>query len=240
MTPPIAHPDRAAAPDPRPAPTKRTTPNQTRNQTPPASRPHRSRVPIAAANSRSQLKRTRGAIFMSGSGSILASAEAFRREGRRCLGKAEFKRRLRQIDGISLGTTFVVAGFEPTGVARMFEIADPGTFEECPPMGFRAIGAGGTIATSSLIASYTTSLTVPELVYRTCEAKFLGESALGVGRKTFVLVVTADGRQRAIRPADVESIRAIWESKGHPPIPTGVTNTIEGALRDWKWTWPKS
>jgi len=52
------------------------TPNQTRNQTLPASHPHRSpAVPIAAVNSRSQLKRTHGSIFMSGSGSILASAE---------------------------------------------------------------------------------------------------------------------------------------------------------------------
>lgn len=97
-----------------------------------------------------------------------------------------------------------------------------------------------------MYTTYETDLSKSELVYRACEAKFLGESAAGVGKQTYVLTLNLNSQGEAeyesLYPPDVEKdIRPKWVAEGRPAIPIDVADQIEKSLRPTKWmTWKDS
>ena len=92
-----------------------------------------------------------------------------------------------------------------------------------------------------LCGVYHRALTTPELVYRLCEAKFIGESAPSVGRRTVVLIVTAvrdkesgdvrEYRHTALREKSVDEIRKVSESE-RLKVPEAGYNAANDAVEN--------
>jgi hypothetical protein len=164
----------------------------------------------------------------------------FLTEGRENFGDQEFSRILYEINACRLGVDLIFAGFEPNGWPRIFSIGEPGTYESHERLGFHAIGTGSTRALGALYGSYEATLGKSELTYRACEAKFIGESAFGVGKRTYVLILNQDLSYEVLWPEDVDNIiRPQWEQHGRPPIPPEMPEKINKALRPTKWDKPK-
>jgi hypothetical protein len=162
----------------------------------------------------------------------------FLRRGRAWFGDEEFLRILYQINNCKLEIELLFAGFEPNGWPRIFSVDDPGSSVNHERTGFHAIGSGYLRALASLYTHYEAGLSKKELIYRMCEAKFLGEIALGVGRKTYMLSFSSSGDYESMYPEDVEEVRAIWDQKGKPPIPVEAIARITQKLRTTKWQKP--
>lgn len=78
------------------------------------------------------------------------------------------------------------------------------------------------------------------MIYRACESKFIGESAFGVGKATYVLVLKQDLTYEAFWPEDVDRyIRPDWERVGTPPLPPEASKRIDQNLRKLAWGTPK-
>jgi hypothetical protein len=162
--------------------------------------------------------------------------DAFLKSGKGYFGDEEFSRLLYQLNAIKLETSFIVAGFDLDGTPHLFSLADPGVTEDHLNLGFHAIGTGWIRAVGSLFSTYDAALSTVDLIYRICEAKFLGESALGVGKKTFVDVISADGIHQGLLPELVEPIRHIWQTEGIPPVPSSARAEISRSLHQIGWT----
>lgn len=162
--------------------------------------------------------------------------ETFLRRGRAWFGDQQFNRLVYEIADCKLGVDLIIAGFEPNGWPRIFSISDPGTYESHERTGFYAVGTGSIRAIGSLYTNYDPLLTKSELVYRICEAKFLGEMANGVGKRTVVYTLAANGEYEQIIPVDIEQkIRPVWEQKGKPPVPPEVLPEIDKVLHKIQW-----
>lgn len=86
----------------------------------------------------------------------------------------------------------IVAGINPDGVAKIFEIGDPGIFGEHDV--FTSIGSGASHATNSILArSYQPSQTETQGVYTVFEAKKRSEVAPGVGLNTDLILLNHAG-----------------------------------------------
>jgi hypothetical protein len=83
---------------------------------------------------------------------------------------------------------------------------------------------------------------LPNAIYYACEAKFAAESALGVGRETWVTILAPDGRRCSyLSDAIVQSMRTEWERVGRPRKPTRALRTLYqwGKKTDWMdWAKP--
>jgi ATP-dependent protease HslVU (ClpYQ) peptidase subunit len=143
----------------------------------------------------------------------------FLKEGRHDLGDEEFGRLVYEIKETRLDTTIMVCGFDVSGTPRVFSISDPGVATSHDAAGFHAIGSGTFSALGALYAHYDPNGTWVDLAYRMCEAKFLGESALGVGKNTAMLLMEPDGSARIMPLRPIEQIRDVWREFGRPPVP---------------------
>jgi 20S proteasome alpha/beta subunit len=97
--------------------------------------------------------------------------------------------------------------------------------------GFHAIGTGSDLADAALVRTYERDLTVDEMIYRVCEAKFIGEAASGVGERTYIVTLDKTGAHRGVKfPKQVEPIRAAWNTHGKPPIPAEALEAIRSQV----------
>jgi len=164
-------------------------------------------------------------------GPLGMSREDFLEHGRAYLGEPEFLRWLGKVEEATLGTTFLVAGVEPTGVVRMFSIENLGVVRYWDRLGYHAIGSGDFLAIASLHRTFKFGLSLADTIYRLCEAKFLGEAAYGVGTHTMVEVVYANGACQIMWQQDVEALRSIWLQHGIPPVPEAARTEIGQRLK---------
>jgi len=163
--------------------------------------------------------------------------DTFLREGFADLGEQQFNRLASEIASVRLKTSFLIVGYEPDNLApKLISIADPGIHEYHNGLGFCAIGAGWVQALGSLYNTYKPDLSRDDLIYRICEAKFLSESALGVGRRTVVLTIAPDGSHKGLYPEFVEPIREIWLRQGRPPVPKDFYAKIKDTIHEIKWS----
>jgi hypothetical protein len=160
--------------------------------------------------------------------------DRFLRRGRTYFGEEDYSRLLRRIEATTLETEFLVAGVDPTGKARIFSVSEIGRCTRHDSPGFHAIGSGWVSAIGALYGTYRADLSLTDLIYRACEAKFLGESASGVGKYTMVLVTDRDCELLAIIPEAMEPIREAWEQFGRPPVPDAAQTAIEQRLLRFK------
>jgi hypothetical protein len=139
----------------------------------------------------------------------------FIKEGRGQFGVELFGKMLDQINDTKLGTTFLM------GTAMsLFSVEDPGVIQNHNALAFHAIGTGATLANASLMGIYDPDDSLREILYRLLEAKFRGEAASGVGRRTLVTISDENGKSvQGVSPEDCEKVRDVWLRKGQPQIP---------------------
>lgn len=153
----------------------------------------------------------------------------FLKEGRESFGDEEFIEILRQMTNTELETDSLVGGFQEDDSPILFSIHHPGA-NTIHGSGFHAIGSGATLANASLMTKADLDGSMLDIVYRVLEAKFNGESALGVGKKTAVVVASGAGEWMLIPPNDTGPIRGLWEKIGRPPVSQEARNLISDAL----------
>lgn len=123
--------------------------------------------------------------------------------------------------------------------AHIYEVSAAETIKSRNGTGMWAIGAGNSLALSSLaFAAHRRKLTkkssLSKGVYCALEAKFMAESNGLVGERTSVGVITPDSI--SIMPdRHVDRIRAEWKKSGAPRVPTGILETIEGSFSTFQW-----
>lgn len=156
--------------------------------------------------------------------------EKFRDDGLRMFGSDVFNRIGRQIEDVSLGVDFLVCGFDGAGEPHLFTVGSPGIIKVYDQIGFWAVGSGQQSALSSLFFSgYNRSKDLNEAIYRVCEAKFMAESASGVGASTFVSVRSFPDVIAYIPNGAplAKDIRKAWEREGRPRMPKKIKNVIK-------------
>lgn len=144
-----------------------------------------------------------------------------------------------RLNDVNLGCEFLIAGFDWSGHGYVFSIEHPGIARNHNVTGYAAIGSGAFGAISSLLfQSLNYEMELAKVLYHVCEAKFMAESAIGVGRHTHVKVAKSGGRMDPYELSDqlMTAIRGDWEEYGKPRVPQG---TIE-RLRHYLVEIPKS
>jgi 20S proteasome alpha/beta subunit len=165
----------------------------------------------------------------------------FKKEGRGKLGDKLFEEYCRELAKVSLGVSFLVAGFGSAGEPHIFEISDPVERLNHLPLDFWSIGSGSRVALNSLsFHGFNYHMSVGEATYRICEAKFASERCLGVGEKTSVLIMQEEPhpkddngfrvRVHEVQDGLLDEIRKNWQRFGIPRIPQGMSKLIEGSL----------
>ncbi len=158
------------------------------------------------------------------------------------LGQDEFSRLLNRIEAVNLDTDFLVAGWEADGVPRIFSVHHPGIATQHDSLGFYAIGSGWLPAMGSLYRTYDRYLSPADLVFRVCEAKFLGETAPGVGKFTVVYTIRNGGTHKIYSPDHVRQIRDFCAPGSTPSVPDQAREIAKAGLplgHPIKWAGPK-
>lgn len=161
--------------------------------------------------------------------------ERFLTEGAKTLPHEAFMDIFKKIQEAKLECTFLGFGFDPTRKARIFVLNDQGLIIETDPLSFAAIGSGAYGAESILFFNkYRFTASIPEAIYRACEAKFIAESATDVGEETVIVVMGKNGKGPILFDEQIKQIRDLWESQGKPRKPIGMEQKVNELL-DEAW-----
>jgi len=166
------------------------------------------------------------------------SLDEFRRNGLAELGQTEFSRITNLIENFDPEIQFLVYGFDQdkhVKASHIFEVGKSGQeelFSNRDVQGFGVIGSGMWPALGMLVNTGAGGYrNLKEAVYRLCEAKFVAETASGVGRATTVSVMAQDGRVVVFPDADISAIRSIWEKERKQDVPYDADDILEKTLK---------
>lgn len=140
-----------------------------------------------------------------------------------------------------LGCELLVAGHDgdpkdPIRRAHLLSVTDPGVVKDHSKPGFWAIGTGWYLAMSSLaLRGQCDRYHTHRTIFHVCEAKFLAEAAVGVGRSTTVMVHKPNRSWAMIMGDDLKALRKEWERIGKPRDPTRATSKIEAWAKAANW-----
>lgn len=147
--------------------------------------------------------------------------DTFVKNGLRTFGEAAFSDLRYRLETTRLGADFLVYGFDTGGNPHLFTVVHPGVASHYTDIGCWAIGSGAQTATSSLFFHrYFIRHSCRSAIYEVCAAKFMAESAMGVGKDTAVIALRRDGSTAFLNISDVQAIRSLWEREGQPRLPT--------------------
>jgi hypothetical protein len=135
---------------------------------------------------------------------------------------------------VNLGCEFLIAGFDWSGSGYISSIANPGTVKNHNMCGYEAIGTGSYSALAALMHhSVNQEMGLARVLYHVCEAKFMAESADGVGKTTHVKVAWGKTKMDAseLSQGFIAGLRNAWEKEGRPRVPSGLLAEIDGHIR---------
>lgn len=136
----------------------------------------------------------------------------------------------------------IVCGFDGEAggkyrTGRILSVENPGVVSDHEANGFCAIGSGGFMASATLaMRQQSPRLNGSMTLYNVCEAKFIAETAIGVGRETLVSIMRPDGEHEILKTAQVEEIRRGWERFGQPKRPASTMAKIRQWRLEKGWT----
>lgn len=156
--------------------------------------------------------------------------EKFFLQGRTVFGESEFQRIVDRIEETGLTTDLLVVGFEQGGLARIFSVRDPGVCTLHDAQHFNAIGCGAPLADAMLMHTFDVFDSLPIALYRLIEAKLRSEKAPGVGKRTYVTILSPDGTLQEIGTKKIESLREQFEAESNRPVPAQITDSITKAI----------
>jgi len=159
--------------------------------------------------------------------------EQFRSEGPRIFGDS-YREVASDLTRVDLGCQFLLAGFDRDGDGHILGVENPGLVKNYDPVGFWAIGSGAMSALGILFFhSVRSDLPLSRVLYHVCEAKFMAESAFGVGKHKTARVLTHDSKESdnsELAEELIANIRRAWEHGGAPRVPHPAINKLEEAL----------
>lgn len=148
--------------------------------------------------------------------------ETFLHEGREVFGEMGFAELRARIERASeLPCELLFAGFDENDKGALLHAVHPGEPVNFARLGFAAIGSGRDSAIASLMwePAHKSYHDERDAIYRVAAAKFMAESAQGVGKTCIIGGIKPDG-QVFILPTDhVAKVRSVWENHGRPRIP---------------------
>jgi 20S proteasome alpha/beta subunit len=164
-------------------------------------------------------------------GTVLAcyglSLKMFKARGKRIFPAKTHNRLVKKIEKAKLGCSFLVCGFDARGDAHIFTVSDPGEAKSFDDVGYWAIGSGQTNALAALMnRRFSPALDLQTSIYCLAEAKFLAESATGVGRQTVLAGLSNARRGFFIAPDKMQNIKDLWEGLAVRGVPTQATIQI--------------
>lgn len=120
------------------------------------------------------------------------SMSDFLKDGSRLFPQAQYEEMHREIKALTLGCDFIGYGFDDK--PHIFRVSEPGKITYEDEIGFAAIGSGWYSAMSTLFFhSVNKLMDLWEVVYHVLEAKFMAETAPGVGEETHAEILQSDG-----------------------------------------------
>lgn len=143
-------------------------------------------------------------------------------EGRDLFGEMGFAELRGAIERESqLSCELLVYGFDEHDSGQLLVAVHPGEPVSFTRLGFAAIGSGRDSAIASLMWSppYRTWSDTKDATYRVAAAKFIAETALGVGKDTTVTGLRANGDIFVLSNDRVKALRSLWDQYGRPRIP---------------------
>jgi hypothetical protein len=137
-----------------------------------------------------------------------------------------------RIAQVSLGVDLMVVGFDAKGNGHLVLVGGTTPPAHSDMTGCCAVGSGEYLAMGSLMHDahrqrLSVRSSVEECVYCCCSAKFMAESANGVGRETFLAIFKHDEPVRFISALRIEDeIRPAWERLEAPQVPASILKAI--------------
>jgi hypothetical protein len=152
----------------------------------------------------------------------------FRQEGLKDLGKDEHQKHMMELLRFSLEVELLIFGHDNQGLARIFEVRNPGEPSELTWRRYAAVGSGHDLAVGS-IAQRPLPTEWPEIVYRLLGAKFVAEDARDVGKEHTTAIVVGPGSNSFHEFSDneIQEIRRHWNDEQARPTPQGALDVIE-------------
>lgn len=175
------------------------------------------------------------------------TVESFLRDGKKQIPDTEYSQLCKRIDSVTLDKlTLLLGGFDPNGKGHLWVIDQDSGQPRCHDrLGMAAIGTGA-YAAFSMLSYYTDNRMVryPYVplsrgLYCALTAKFMAESADGVGKGTFLVVFRKRksardrGHVRVLDDAQIDQVRERWQKEGAPRLPDFkfVDETVASLLR---------
>jgi len=154
----------------------------------------------------------------------------FLNHGLERFGEARFGQMCNHIDKAILDIDFLVCGFDGIGNAHIFDV-HAGTPHDHDFSGYWAIGSGARLAHGALAArGHNMHHSVDRCVYNLCEARFIAESAYGVGRgETLVIVQQFDSELKIMPPDAIGPVKNEWHTHAMQ-VPPGALAAIQAWL----------
>jgi uncharacterized protein YaiI (UPF0178 family) len=143
-----------------------------------------------------------------------------------------------RIKNVRLGCSLLAVGFDQLGNAHIFEVSEDANGDVSDKVmdnvGFWAIGTGQYSALSVLFFhEYSRTKEIPTAVYRVAEAKFMAESAQGVGKYTAIGIFKPNLTACFLGQAKLSEIKAAWLAEGAPRTPKNIEKSVE-AMINWQ------
>jgi hypothetical protein len=159
------------------------------------------------------------------------SMPEFLREGSKLFPAAQYEEMHREIRSLRLGCDFLVYGFDDE--AHIFRVSEPGkiTFEN--EVGFAAIGSGWYSAISTLFFHSVSRLdSMWEVFYHVLEAKFMAETAPGVGGETHCEILSSFGKSIHVFDGAIDEVRRLWGRSGMPRVPRNAESEVTDIIHN--------
>jgi hypothetical protein len=163
--------------------------------------------------------------------------ESFRTNGLREFGEMGFSDMRSRFEQITFDCQFLVTGFDKSGAPCIFsvsgrdEFGSPSVCVNVQSIGFYAIGSGQYNAMAILYAlNQNTITTLPQTIYNALAAKFMAESALGVGKQTWTVIQRFNQPNDVLSAELVEQTRDEWDTVGKPRRRESIVETIGATI----------
>lgn len=157
--------------------------------------------------------------------------DEFLAKGRKQFTISMFQSLCERIIATELKCDFLLFGYDNDRNPHIVHLTGNGADYVYDKPGFWAIGSGAYSALSMLFFRQQNVLTeLPETFYHACEAKFMAESAIGVGKATFPYVLIPGQDPLRFDPGLIFQVRAAWEIKAKPKMPTEILKVIASTL----------
>jgi ATP-dependent protease HslVU (ClpYQ) peptidase subunit len=157
-----------------------------------------------------------------------STMEDFLKAGKEQLGELLFDEIIKELSAVELKCDFLCAGFDTEKKPHIFSIGEYGHVHYYDKPGFWAIGSGEHGALSALYSfPYDVRNDIATCMCHVLTAKFVAETAYGVGKKSFSVILRPDTLVSGLSAAVSDEFKAEWNK-----IPRWPEHMLESVRED--------